>query len=69
MYEQEWWINLECKKCGRFSGTIVRGKTNGEKVVGCKNCGASTTINLVENQQVKIADLVITSGKHYYYDS
>lgn len=69
MYQEEWYINLECKKCGRWSTIVVYGKNGQEKNVGCKQCGTSTTINLKENQQVKVADLVITSGRYYCYDS
>lgn len=65
----DFYINLRCRKCGRFVGTTKRGSIGQEKLVGCKQCGLSTTITLKEHQQLNIGDLEITTGFYTDWDS
>lgn len=64
----DWFVNLRCKRCGRFVGTTVRGVAGDTKTVGCKTCRISTDIVLKDNDRVTIGDFEITMG-YYQYDS
>ncbi len=64
----DYYINMKCRKCGRFSGTVRTAKEGTEKIVGCKICGNSTSINLKQNQHVVVGDIEVTTGYYIPYD-
>ena len=65
----DWYINLKCKKCGRYVGVVRRAVSGQEKVVGCKQCGISMNITMKDQQHIDAGDLIIDTGYYYNYDS
>jgi hypothetical protein len=65
----EWYVNLGCKRCGRFAGTVIKGKAGDKKTVGCKVCRLHTDITLKEGQVLNLPEMEISSGSYYPYGS
>jgi hypothetical protein len=65
----DFYINLQCYKCGRYVGKIVQGSLGQYVVVGCKECKISTNITLKDGGQSRVGELEISTGFYYPYDS
>jgi hypothetical protein len=64
----EWYVNLRCKRCGRFAGTVIKGKAGDKKTVGCKVCRLHTDITLKDWQFIEIPEMEINFGYYYFYN-
>lgn len=63
----EWYASLECKRCNRKSYKYFRGKLNKQILVGCNECGQSTTTKLT-TQTITGPDIKITIDIPYFDD-
>ena len=57
-----WYIHLKCSICQRSGGVIVEGYDGNQKVVGCRECGLSSSFKLQDNLTVFEAGLEIEMG-------
>ena len=64
----EWNINVTCKRCNRTASKFVKVKYGqNTTIVGCKECGLNTTVELREHTTI-VGDLKIVVW-YPYYDS